>query len=423
MSAPSHDTVGQLVAGPEDRYWSIKARPAFRHRLGSAASALGLIVFALLLPVIAAFGWVASQITARRRRRSPGLPAGAAHVLARSEYRRFFSAYPTAVYSPLAKSLELGYFGKYPVDAPSLEIGVGDGLFTTNLCEITRRPISLGTDLIYETLSSARARTAHETLFVSDAHEIPVAPSSVATVIMNNLMHHLAERERVTAQVHRVLRPGGMFLFTDNLVGWNDFMWDHRLLRRVLPASWLRRYAERKLWLLAQSLLVSPAYWRDFAARGDWDVVEVSPFVSRTAMTVASLFEFLNLKFGQPTRPPLRRLLGTGWRRTAMSALMGRIVDDLIVMDERLCAQEGAAFLFVALRKRGAPGEVPAEPALACPQCKERFTDERLACARCGKAYPTVNGIPILLSYTERLPWLREYLAYQEGRTPREFVT
>jgi hypothetical protein len=240
---------------------------------------------------------------------------------------------------------------------------------------------------------------------------------------MNNLMHHLADRERVTAQVHRVLRPAGMFLFTDNLVGWNDFMWDYRLLRRVLPASWLRRYAERKLWLLAQSLLVSPTYWRDFAARGDWDVVEISPFVSRTAMTVGSLFEFLNLKFGQPTRLPLRRLIGTGWRRTVVSTLIGRIVDDLIAMDERLCGQEGAAFLFVALRKRGAPDEVAVEPALVCPQCKSQFEGGHLSCAPRGYEYPTVDGIPILLSYAERLPWLRDYFAYQERRTPREFVT
>jgi hypothetical protein len=151
MNLPSHDIVGHLVAGPEARYWSIKARPALRHRLGAAASGLGLIAFALLLPVIAAVGWVVSRVTARRRRRSPGVSSGAAHVLAHSEYRRFFGAYPTAVYSPLAKSLELGYFGKYPLDAPSLEIGV-------------RRPISLGTDLIYETLSSARARRARNAL-------------------------------------------------------------------------------------------------------------------------------------------------------------------------------------------------------------------------------------------------------------------
>jgi hypothetical protein len=140
-------------------------------------------------------------------------------------------------------------------------------------------------------------------------------------------------------------------------------------------------------------------------------------------MTVASVFEFLNLKFGQPTRRPLRRVLGNGWRLRTVSAAIARIVDDLIAMDERLCREQGAAFLFVALRKRGTPAGQPVEPVLVCPRCKGALQGERLRCAPCGLEYPTVEGIPVLLSYADRLAWLRDYLAYQERRTPREFVT
>ena len=421
MNATSSETVGQLPAAHENRYWSIKARPALRRRAARLASVAGFGVFGILLPVIAVAGLVTARMVDRRRR-VVRVSTGPTHDIAKATYREFFDVYPTAVYSPLAKSLELGCFARYPADAPSLEIGIGDGVFAAALRAHTGAHVSLGTDLIYETLASARMRAVHETVFVSDAQDIPAPAGSLSTVLMNNLMHHLPDRERVTAEVHRVLRPGGMFLFTDNLVGWNEFMWEYRLLRRILPAAWLRAYGRRKLWFLAQSLLASPAYWAECAARSDWEVVEITSLVSRTGMTVASVFEFLNLKFGQPTRPALRRLLGRGALARHLTGTMARIVDGLIDMDEQLCEDEGAAFLFVALRKRGASPVPPGPPPLACPQCKRPF-EGRYSCAGCERTYPVVEGIPVLLTYADRLPWLQEYLAYQQRQSPRDFVT
>ncbi len=421
MSATSDQTIGQLDAAHENRYWSIKARPAVRRRLARLASVAGIVVFAVLLPVIAVAAWMTARVLDRRRR-SVRRSTTPTHDTARATFREFLGVYPTAVYSPLAKSLELGCFARYPAQAPSLEIGIGDGVFAAALRARTGAPLSLGTDLIYETLASARVRAVHETVFVSDAQDIPAPAASLSTVLMNNLMHHLPDRERATAEALRVLRPGGLFLITDNLAGWNEFMWEYRLLRRLLPAPWLRAYGRRKLWFLAQTLLVSPAYWADVAARGDWEVVEITPLVSRTAMTVGSVFEFLNLKFGQPTRPALRRLIGGGALARRLTGTMARIVETLIDMDEQLCEEEGAAFVFVALRKRGESVLPPAPPPLVCPQCKKPFAG-RYSCAGCGRTYPVVDRIPVLLTYADRLPWLQEYLAYQEKQTPREFVT
>lgn len=48
------------------------------------------------------------------------------------------------------------------------------------------------------------------TQFVADAHEIPLADSSVDAVIVQAVLEHVLEPERVVAEIHRVLRPNGL---------------------------------------------------------------------------------------------------------------------------------------------------------------------------------------------------------------------
>jgi hypothetical protein len=48
----------------------------------------------------------------------------------------------------------------------------------------------------------------------------------------------------------------------------------------------------------------------------------------------------------------------------------------------------------------------PAVQQLACPAClgELRFEPVRLVCAACGRAYPIVDGIPVLIAGREENP-------------------
>jgi SAM-dependent methyltransferase len=48
------------------------------------------------------------------------------------------------------------------------------------------------------------------TQFVADAHEIPLETASVDAVIVQAVLEHVIDPDRVVAEIHRVLRPGGL---------------------------------------------------------------------------------------------------------------------------------------------------------------------------------------------------------------------
>ena len=67
-----------------------------------------------------------------------------------------------------------------------------------------------------------------------DALDIPDA--SIDVVMAHNLLHLLEDKERVTADVHRMLKPAGVFVTSTACIG--DMMF---LLRLIIPVGRLLR--------------------------------------------------------------------------------------------------------------------------------------------------------------------------------------
>ena len=416
--------IGELSGQHENFYWKVKSLHRLRYLATRLASLPGVLVFAGLYPVILVVAVVVRcwlRFTAAED--GPARDDVRQHALA--TYDRFFAPYPTAVYSPLVKSLELGYFARYSLDGPSVDVAVGDGFFSSLLAERGRATLTYGIDLIYETIRSSAKYRTHKVLTVADSDELPFADGSLRTIVMNNLMHHLPDRRRALTEAARVLAPGGQLLFTDNLAGWTRFTVDYRVLDAIGLGS-LARLSERlKLALFAQKLVASESFWREPFVTAKWDVVEISPFVSRRAMTISSLFEYLNLKQGQPTHRPFRWILRLPLLRRLVVRQMTAIARQLILDDPRACRDGGAAFVFVALKKRGTATAIAPDAPFACPRCHTILLDhvERYACPGCGRAYPVFDGIPIFISYADAIPRFEDHLAFSRSRKAREHVT
>ena len=99
---------------------------------------------------------------------------------------------------------------------PVVEVGIGTGVVALGLRE-------LGFTVVGVDLSPAMAQRARRRLgsvvAVADAARLPVADAVVEQAVSVWLLHVVADRAAVLAEVARVLRPGGRYLVSSARVG------------------------------------------------------------------------------------------------------------------------------------------------------------------------------------------------------------
>ena len=108
-----------------------------------------------------------------------------------------------------------------PVDRV-LEIGCGQGDGVTEILSRFHPHALDAFDLDEQQVARARERLAGGTqngaevrLWVGDAEHIEAADGSYDAVFEFTIFHHVPDWRRALAEVHRVLRPGGLFLFEE----------------------------------------------------------------------------------------------------------------------------------------------------------------------------------------------------------------
>ena len=136
---------------------------------------------------------------------------------------------------------------KMPEDARVLDICCGSGVVGASFRD--RVGHIEGLDLTPEMIALAETRLDHVTK--GDVYEIPFDEGSFDLVCNREVLHLLPRPERPVAQVFRVLRPGGQFVF-GQLVPYGpvDAPWFFRILKKKQPLFFNNFLAEDLVVLL-----------------------------------------------------------------------------------------------------------------------------------------------------------------------------
>ncbi|MBU3922742.1 methyltransferase domain-containing protein, partial [Patescibacteria group bacterium] len=422
--------IGNLPDKKDNRYWKIKLR---KINIFSRYKKIGIVFcfikkiigivlfFILLMPIII----IASIISFLVRNKIQSKTEHSKEIKkALRICKFFFNVYPTRTYSSVSKSLEVGFFELCDLKSPILEIAVGDGYLSSLIFKDKKCFLDVGGDMIYETILSAKKYSHIKKLVIFDAESLPFLDESFNTVVMNNLIHHLPSRKKALNEVERVLRPGGQFIFIDNLSGWINYTFDSRLLRFLHLGFIAKKLETFKLRLFAQKLLTSSEYWNDLVSGSQMEVLINKDFMSKRAMTISSIFEYLNLLQGQPTRESMKLLLKINFLRKFIDKRINNIIRYLIINESELIKKGDGAFLFVVLKKKdGKQKNRDDRLKYICPGCKSDllFKNNKLICKKCEKIYIIRNGIPILLSYKDDLINFDKYLDTSDKKKIKDY--
>lgn len=119
--------------------------------------------------------------------------------------------YAIQLYHHLAASIDLN-------DKEVVEIGSGRGGGAAYVNRTFNPRSMLGIDISKNAVQFCNSHFSDPRLSFShgDAENIPLADASVDAVINVESSHCYGSMERFLSEVHRILRPGGHFLFTDH---------------------------------------------------------------------------------------------------------------------------------------------------------------------------------------------------------------
>lgn len=108
------------------------------------------------------------------------------------------------------RAVESRFYQDIDLPRPILDLGCGDGHFVTITFD---EPIDFGIDPWTGPVHQAESRGGYRTVVQGAGDEIPVPDGSYATVMSNSVLEHIPDLDPVLAEVKRVLKPGGLFVF------------------------------------------------------------------------------------------------------------------------------------------------------------------------------------------------------------------
>ncbi|MGD9029412.1 MAG: class I SAM-dependent methyltransferase [Anaerolineae bacterium] len=223
----------------------------------------------------------------------------------------------------LWRAIELRVAAQQRYERPLLDLGCGDGLIGGSLFG-TARQVDVGLDPWMDQLRRAAETTVYRHVDQAEGHAMPYADGSFATVFSNSVLEHIRDVGPVLAEVCRVLRPGGRFIFTVPSDAFRSMLDGH--VRRVAAgdAAGAEAYAAAVDERLEHHHYHTPQTWRELLADAGLTLVAAEYYVPQQ---VVRFWDRMNARYGVGRRrstwslmvsprlrrlgflPPLRRLV------------------------------------------------------------------------------------------------------------------
>jgi SAM-dependent methyltransferase len=267
-----------------------------------------------------------------------------------------------------------------PLQSPSLEIGINDGL-SASIAHFGKPKFTFGGDMpeesTFESMGLHRDPNldAYEQVLGMDAHHIPFPDDSFNTIVTNDMLSYGLDRAQILREMVRVLAPGGTLFLTETSGNLTRYPYLLKELRRVVPTV---------------DVLDDPvAFYRgQLEALGMTDIDGRTWFDHRLcALLLASFYR------GEVSNPIDA---GTrGYHEESLRAVAAMLGEELETPGDHGQGWQVA----VTSRKPGVAAQLPT-PRPICLSCRAQLTPtlHDCICPQCGTQYRSEFGNPYILS-------------------------
>ena len=224
------------------------------------------------------------------------------------------------------RAVEDRFLQEIPISGPWLDLGSGDGHFASVAFD---RPPEIGLDPWVAPTLEARSRNAYQLLVLGEGAQIPAEDASFNTVTSISVLEHIPEIDPVIAEVARVLKPGGRFVFCVPNHRFPELLWGRQALDRLGLKGLGKAYSRFFNRIARHAHTDSPEVWQGRLEAAGLELVQTWDYFPPKALHV--------LEWGHPLGIPAlisKKLFGrwvlvpTRWNLAIPWALTRKTMDD-----------------------------------------------------------------------------------------------
>jgi len=128
------------------------------------------------------------------------------------------------------RAVEDRFYQEIDLPGPVFDLGSGDGHFASVAFE---RKLDVGLDPWVAPMKEARTRDAYRLLVLGEGAQIPFADGSFSSVTSTSVLEHISDVDPVLAEVSRILKPGGLFVFCVPNHRFPEKLWGRKILTQI----------------------------------------------------------------------------------------------------------------------------------------------------------------------------------------------
>lgn len=187
-------------------------------------------------------------------------------------FKRYLEVAPLSL--AIWRSLEAKAVSRLRLKRPILDIGCGFGEFGGVFFDSF---IEVGVDISATDLGFAAQKKKYSKLTLADARDLPFKNNSFNTVISISSIEHIKGVEKVFKEAHRVLKPGGVFVFTVHTLALN------RLLIVPPPRDfWMKLYHK----VFVHEINVEKEDWLKMAKKAGFKIEKAEGVISKRQLMI-----------------------------------------------------------------------------------------------------------------------------------------